>query len=501
MSQRAGQNLAIANFVVEQNSLSLGQFQGFVFGSNIIATVLGSMLSLDVPGSGASGFVPAALSQSVWYVSPATGNDSNTGSSAGQPLKTVSQLRTRWGQGTTLAGDPNAYPTVTVNLLDNVPSTDPLQLSNFYLGPGGVLVFRGQRTTVHTGSITAVTQINRATNTPTSITDGALANGAWAAWVGKRLRIVGGPRDGATAFVVKDLGGKSARVSPFNIINPDPGIEVSTLVQAQVGDTYVVEDLTEVYVDEMSVLASSQGGVNVAIFVTFVDCYLRGDFFLALGSRDFTTLFQGCRFESCLLVSAAVDAASVGCGYDNAFLVWGGQLTVNACGVREAGLGLGSAVELGGRVLSNFDTLYQATSMSVGESSVFQVGNSGFFDSPSTPLQIGGPTEGAGYLIVTAYGGAGGPGLYGSGNTSAGVTLESGGKMFYDAAAVANLTLTGASDFTVGGQTSAFAFDETTNAWTTARTCTWAHLAATIAGGGFAGAAVQPNRDSLIGKL
>jgi len=149
----------------------------------------------------------------AWYIDPVAGVDTDTGTSALHPLQTFHALASRWagitqpttaivrvyiqGAGTELAAGDQIVIERPVNPLFPI-----------------IINASAARVTVTTGVITTLTALNRATNTSVQI-DGTLVVGAWAAYVGKIIRITNGASSGAWAIVVEALGGTNVRTTPF----------------------------------------------------------------------------------------------------------------------------------------------------------------------------------------------------------------------------------------------------------------------------------------------
>jgi len=182
---------------------------------------------------------PAVVNQTSWYVDQTAGDDGNDGDDAAAPLASLSELNRRLGS-------------VEVTVPVAVQVTGDLDEGSLSLTancPQG-LTIEGVPTSIFTGVFTAGTQgfdTTLATVQDCRIEDTALP----ADWVDsgpggtslvyKMVRIVGGARDGATAWIMKDLGAKVARCSEF--------MQDTTAVTPQAGDAYEVLDLPVINVD------------------------------------------------------------------------------------------------------------------------------------------------------------------------------------------------------------------------------------------------------------
>jgi hypothetical protein len=126
----------------------------------------------------------------------------------------------------------------------------------------------------HTGTFTAVQNINRATNTPQKVTD---PTNSWAIPPVKAhmtpagtnstpdvylLKITSGPRAGAAAWVANannPIVGGQVRTSTWFIQNQNPALG-GTIVSPQVGDQYICTQQRALYVDNVRVTGTVAWG-------------------------------------------------------------------------------------------------------------------------------------------------------------------------------------------------------------------------------------------------
>jgi hypothetical protein len=180
-----------------------------------------------------SGVISTPLS--IW-VSAATGNDANAGTSAAAPLATFAAFVSRYGVS------PIVNASLIITFLD-ATVTEDIFFSPI-VGSSGTVVLAGTQTTVASGSLTAVpTQRNATTNTSLEITD---STKTWATYVGINMIVMtSGSGTGAVAWPIKDTGSNKVRLTPLVqcgvAVGPFP-TEVATVAN---GNTYNLVSFTK----------------------------------------------------------------------------------------------------------------------------------------------------------------------------------------------------------------------------------------------------------------
>lgn len=452
----------------------------------VVATV-GQAASWDYRGR--------VITDPDFFVDPASGSDSNTGTSLASPLQTFSELRRRWGPGAVLAPTGG---TLTVNLLGSLPASDPVVLRDLALGQDVSFVIAGTAATVRSGSFTATTALDRATNTPLSATDGAMT-GAWTADLGRRVRVVGGARDRATAFIAADLGAKTARFSTPHVVPqtaalvPFLGVPLTTLSDFQVGDAYVVEQLSDVYLDELDVGTDGVSSTSTGAWaqVVFVDCNFLSASGLIASCRPVFN-FYACTFDqvSISTVQGPISGSPIfnACGLFTCALQQGGGYTLFWGGLCRGG---GFTTQASGVVGLDGDVMLEDCLVFVAYLSTVSVSLAAFFDFSSPAVDI---FDGA---IGTFVQGVFGVQAFWGQSASVVETLRVRKHAAFTSDGNASPTITsGGGDLTLGGAATARAWDEAGGAYTTARVLSWANLAAAIGGGGFGGQAHDVAHDS-----
>ncbi len=155
-------------------------------------------------------FSPGWWNQTTFFItSSALANNENNGASSGAPISPQEYRRRHYLRN--LPGTETG--SVTLNVVADLGDNDYIQAEWGVGLRGGSqnLTIQGAQTVVATGTITAATAVNRATNTPAAITAGF----AWAAHVGRLVRLQGTTT--TTAWCVKDNGANSGRMSEQSV--------------------------------------------------------------------------------------------------------------------------------------------------------------------------------------------------------------------------------------------------------------------------------------------
>jgi len=171
-----------------------------------------------------------------WWVDPVNGQNTRSGETAASAVQSVEEVTRRIG--------PNAELTAgtTIHLLGSAPDQN-LKLEGATVGPGASFVVQAESsswTPLATGTFTGVTSYVT-TSTDQSVTDAALVGG-FAPYVGQRLRITGGARAGAVAWIAAETAPGVAKTSRFATYNPLVDA-FPTNVAPVIGDPYVIETL------------------------------------------------------------------------------------------------------------------------------------------------------------------------------------------------------------------------------------------------------------------
>lgn len=443
-----------------------------------------------VTASGLAAGNPVFLAQTEWYIDPVSGDDANTGLS-GFPLQTHAEFERRLGHWNTIP----ASTTINVHILDDLGTGDPINLIATIQGLV-TINYIGTATLTSSGTFTDVIALDRATNTPWQLEDTA-RSADWVDDIGQRIRIVGGPSDGAITWVAKDLGAKLARVSNVAGLAAPPFINVTYAIPV-IGDSYVVERLSRVCIGDVTVDAQNSGA-GIYSAVTFRDLEVINTAFggWSAGSGTSTVfIYYGCRFNEAFPFPSSISTIVFyeNCGHYSGFVYNGGGMSIF-----EAGLLIGTFAFIGpgANVTFDGDFMFQGVGPDVQGGSNVQHGFMCVFDA------------GVGQDAVNVSGGSfrwntnffsllyGDSALYGSGSGGSGINVF-GGEYVYQRTP----TITGVvGDFRIGNDDMIRAFDNSTGLYTEKRACTWANLDQTVALGGFAGTVVSPARPGAIAKF
>lgn len=208
-------------------------------------------------------------SQATWYVDVLNGNDANDGLTLITALASHEEIRRRIGSAT-------INRTVTINIANDMGATQPINVF-FNIGPSGRLNYFGVgQTVLFTGAFTAVTAINRGTNSAMIVADSSIPT-SWTASnmintvnsTARRIRITSGARAGALSWGALDLGTKQANTCNFALPSGFP----PTQILPQVGDPYVVEQLTRV--QEVNLRSNAGCATAQPPWITFNDLDFR----------------------------------------------------------------------------------------------------------------------------------------------------------------------------------------------------------------------------------
>jgi hypothetical protein len=208
--------------------------------------------------------------------------------------------------------------------------------------------FVGQPTVLRTGTFSAVTSKNPATQTPNDVSDGTLD---WAPYVNKLIRIKASTTPnhvGSSAWIAKAVSAGQARVSTWLNVSPGAFPSAADEINPSVGDEYEVLELpTITLADSQIKVGTSVNQFNYAS--TFTTLSIQGGFLSrfvgggltieVLNCNVYGWLFDGITLVNCALASTVINGKAytytygglsghVGVGEQNA--VSGGTVVLTA---------------------------------------------------------------------------------------------------------------------------------------------------------------------------
>ena len=446
------------------------------------------------------------LTVNTWYIDAVAGDDENDGQAAVPaanrvgPLRTHGELTRRWAGNRIAPTQTNSIGNFycQVNILTSLPATDPIE-PDCVISSNTFLWYVGRAETVlYSGSITGFTVAAPLTNTPTQIVDSAI--GSWAPYVGQRLRVTTvGARFNTIAWIAFDLGAEESRVSqpylPGNMgpAASKPALPTGSVQTLQVGDTFNIEQLVTVSFGPIAVSAEQADTGNTGAII-FGELVVRNNT-VAIG---LTTQFVA---YSTQMVNLAIDDAFVAyltnCHITGSMYCLGGFTSIQAGLFDQSQFAGGGLTSYALCILQN-GVMFQGvgmrgTSLSISDACVFDsVASTNNPQGHGVSVGRGPAIVGQGSALFNSVGFCSIQiRLWGSGNAGSGLYVNAGCHVTHAAGIVANLTITGGSDFRLNGSATANVWDQTANAGAGAylvpRACTWANLQASVATTGFGG--------------
>jgi hypothetical protein len=401
-----------------------------------------------IQGPSGSTIIPEAQQQLVWHINESTGNNTNTGISSDLAVHDMDEIIRRVGLKWQLD--------TTVDIYLDSDITRNIHCS-FVLGANGRVVFHGKRTVTRTGTISAYTTEDLASEA-CLIADGSQT---WTA--GIKIRTTTGSHPGAWCWVAKDKGSGVARVSHPGTNNYLVDALNTGLVSLSPGDTYNVETACVV----AQATFDSSGGVNNTnnlSQIVFLDC----DFVKLIVSFQ-PVSFVGCKFR---FLQVGRISGTTNCCFTS-FIIG----TANAGS--DAGLFLSTFffIQYEGQWFFNNHPIFQAAKPVAKPSGLlFFEDYAGFFDV-ATPISV---VYGA--KVYMRHG------LFGSGITGTAIEVQAGGQFRWSGTSFA---ITGQSfDVTLGGRSQLYRLDPDTGVSdATLLDLSFANLLASFVSGGFGGTA------------
>jgi hypothetical protein len=453
-------------------------------------------------GGGGGGLLPT--NQTVWYIDPVAGNDANNGQTPATALKTAAALGALW-RGVSGGGRPILSPsvgtTITINLLNDLPNTDPISvLLDVDLAGSMALIFvGGLHTAAHSGTLATVSAFARtAAAGQVKITDGTVAD--YSGFVGSSSLYIDSVT-GAVAWLYGPDGAPSATglISPPYAPQPVGSVSFTAAPTLSLaGHAYTLSDCIHASLGSGYVTRSfpveSSGGLPAQVF--FYRLHLtQPNTGAVVGWNSPSVVYT-------LTESQTDEAIEVFAGGVNLINCFGFRATYTALGgtaVVEVALGGATSGTMqalsGGSILVDGDALVFSVSPYTVIGGTIEIGNAGYFTNggASAALEVDGGVANITRLFQTTsifYGVDGGTGVLVNGaKGSFGLVLyrnDGGGTP-----AQSQFQLTHPT-FKLGDMTSPFGVTIATAAYVGPTTGTMAHLDAALAAGtGFGGLAVD----------
>jgi len=381
----------------------------------------------------------------------------------------------------------------TIHYEGSVPS-DLLNLQAV-LGPNVSILVTGTDvvTTAHSGTISSAVGYTNS-NTLASITDTGVSN--WTPYVNQRITWTGGAAVGAKAWIAKDLGSNTARVSGpgllFDVVATGRSFPQYT---APSTGTYTIDNLGTLYLGLFDIQATNNGNA-IEPFVNFNDLNLYDTSSIGADAnptgptiayvlngcsvtwRDFegiTLEANICSFPQGIFPETGSSLAALGCLFN--IYMYPGANSTTYVGLWSLGEGTG------------FVASYGAT-LNIGDVAV-----------ENAVVNFANP-YGDGIGIANSFYGTGSvqlvpaTGIVGSGNAGVGIRVGRGRTV--TSYITPKITGTG-GDFALDQDTSDWAWNNATGAYiATPVANTWANLATNLTGGGFGGSAHAPRSNTHL---
>lgn len=373
--------------------------------------------------------------QATWFINPGSGNDEASGISIGAAINSFGEFARRVGFGTQVVSFPQA---TTVTIAASLSASDVIDGT---VGGGGVLTIKGTPITGPSGSFTAVTAINRATQTMQSVADTGLGGG-WSSHVGQSIRIASGSRLDSTAWIVNDLGSSVARTSRWGRANLASIFPTVASMNPSASDPYNLITLPQVTV--RSIRCTSSSRTSPSQYVALQDLSLvpvsGGDFICLNGGIAKIRLF-GCKLSN--LHSGGVVLQCCYVDRTGSDLIW--DITENGTYVMACASNGGFYVA-GSFMVTDMDTIFQGTNhgINVDQSGQWRIGTTCVFDHASSTFA----SVTGGVLSSTFADGA--DLLWGSGNTGH-MLIQGGGRFLWTTRPTVNGGAGVGSEINLGG--------------------------------------------------
>lgn len=396
------------------------------------------------------------LSQPNWAVDPVNGDDLAPGTPA-QPIKSWPEFQSRVNGG---MWSPSLAD-VAIEVRGDFNSASLAWRDISWKTSGTKVTVSGAesaRTTLYTGTFTAVQAYNAATNTPLQITDSAANFGTEQLGL---LEITSGPNAGAIAGIARRISSTTLRLGYCAQEGyHDSPLVIPTAVVPQVGETYRIQAYPQL---QLQTIDNSFGGVPARVGINFRRLMLTAGASNIINCSSYSQ--QGARVYACDVRAPSLEGRFElsQCKMHSNDLKINGTVAATACGIYDAAtlraLQLGLLGYTFGAQLGVQLTQVLIEGRLVARCPVFQTGSIGIF-----PTNVADPlvalTPGS-YMLLAA---TGSNYLWGVGSNY-GVALSANSSLIRSSASVplpvatygtTSAALVGATPSTVGTWADAF---------------------------------------------
>lgn len=387
---------------------------------------------------------PRLITQPTWFVNADTGDDMNSGETASSALRTLPGATSAWSGG--------IFEQPTTVEISGDHSGESLT-GGYQLANAGSLVFNAPTTELDTDAITSFTAENAGADETSLLTvtgkDWTTSGPGGTSLIDKRIRMTSGPANGNMFFILTEdpdgAGTDTVRVSRVGRQTTLLTAGV-TYVDPVAPNTFVVEDLVMIGGVDMAVL---QGRQASAAFtgrnVQFNDLRIGLDFSTSKFRLDtpLGVILNGCDVVARIGGSSTIDAMLT--RYAGITIRQGSLLLeFNGCYISGGFLEVSFV-----NGLAFIDCVFQSTSLVARIPNLLLGGNNSFFDVLGGPAITVGNNAVAGLTKFDL----GGSALFGSGNDTLGIQIDSGCQMIIDSvlptlSGPVNAISIGGTDFT-----------------------------------------------------
>lgn len=495
---------------------------------------------------------PTWQTQSEWHVDFDNGSNIADGRTRATAIRTMAELFKRVGPRFSPKQDVTIFTYGTHKPEDLFTMTWDISSPSPGGGPGGaaggvrrkVIMKPGDPLpAISSGTFTAIQVRVRATNTPYVMTDANRANWfrtgdfvcppfaypeagcknqAQGGIDFQRIRINGGPRDGAIAYTAAANlgnafgGGTNGSIRTSNWFISNQSLLANTQVVPQVGDQYEVQVQPVLFMSGIDITGNDPN-YGSGFYIQDYDIYFNRSFDSRTGSESFGVITRNASFvaTSCLFEGdinvctlgqnfvyfqncAAIDTIFATNGFGN--YVDGGLYHLGLGGIG------GGSLTIAGEVFLETGLVLAGGNQGAGNANIY---SAAIFDQPGHSYKAAILADDCGIIFIGPFDFYGANYVWGQDQTGTrkfGMAVQDGGHIGIDPTyPLPQITVAGVlKDFSIGRSESrnnqARTYDDTIPGFTTLRDCTYDNLFnKTIVQGGFGGHIVDLETGGVIG--